>query len=325
MDQKRSKAFFINGGAGRVLCSIPAFEKYHEESNDKDFIIVCEGGTEFFKGHPVLDNKAYDHWHKNLFSDKIKHMDVVSPEPYRVWEYYNQKASLAQSFDISINNKGLRDLPKPNLILSREELAQGQQLISNIKEKTKKEKIIVFQPFGRGVQEINGAVIDPTGRSMEVENVVSLIKKMQNLGWAVVLFSELKPNFKEANFKEEIAQPEGASLRLWYSIIKHADLFIGCDSVGQHLSHLAETPTVSILGSTFQVNVSYPESEIFKIVDLGSHQRQYAPIRIVMDEAVDRNNERLMYMTEDIEKYILDSCKNLINKKILPKKNKGAI
>ncbi len=49
----RSKAFFVNGGAGRVLCSIPAFEKYEEESGDEDFIIVCEGGMELYKGHPT--------------------------------------------------------------------------------------------------------------------------------------------------------------------------------------------------------------------------------------------------------------------------------
>jgi hypothetical protein len=30
----RSKAFFINGGAGRVLCSIPALEKYAETHPD---------------------------------------------------------------------------------------------------------------------------------------------------------------------------------------------------------------------------------------------------------------------------------------------------
>ena len=44
----RSKAFFINGGAGRVICSIPALEKYAE--NHDDFIIVAEGGMNFFKG-----------------------------------------------------------------------------------------------------------------------------------------------------------------------------------------------------------------------------------------------------------------------------------
>ena len=47
---ERAKAFFINGGAGRVICSIPALEKYAEETS-KNFIIVCEGGTDFYKGH----------------------------------------------------------------------------------------------------------------------------------------------------------------------------------------------------------------------------------------------------------------------------------
>ena len=32
----RSKAFFINGGAGRMIASIPAFELYEKESDDKD-------------------------------------------------------------------------------------------------------------------------------------------------------------------------------------------------------------------------------------------------------------------------------------------------
>ena len=38
----RSKAFFLNGGAGRMLCSIPALELYAEESGDTDFIIVTK-------------------------------------------------------------------------------------------------------------------------------------------------------------------------------------------------------------------------------------------------------------------------------------------
>ena len=311
--QKRSKAFFINGGAGRVVCSIPAFEKYYEESGDTDFIIVCEGGTEFFKGHPYLDAKAYDHWHKNLFADKIKHLDVETPEPYRVWEYYNQKASLTQAFDICINNKGVRELPAPTLSLSKEELAQGFGLVTEIKNKLKKDKVVVFQPFGRGVKEANGLVLDSTGRSMDTENVISLIKKFQESGWAVIMFSELKPNMKEAKLKDEVAQPEGASLRIWTSIIKHADLFIGCDSVGQHLAHVLKTPAVAILGSTYQINVSYPESDIFKVVDLGDKLRQYSPIRIVIDEAIDRTNESLMYMTKEIENYTLNICKKLIN------------
>ena len=82
----------MNGGAGRVIASIPAFEKLLEK--DEDFIIVCEGGTDFYKGHPTLHERAYDNWHKNLFRDYVKERDCITPEPYRVWEYYNQNVVL---------------------------------------------------------------------------------------------------------------------------------------------------------------------------------------------------------------------------------------
>ena len=56
--KKRNTAIFVNGGAGRVVCSIPALEKFHEENPDNDFLVICEGGTDFFKGHPILHAKA---------------------------------------------------------------------------------------------------------------------------------------------------------------------------------------------------------------------------------------------------------------------------
>ena len=57
---------------------------YMQKNGDKDFVIVCEGGTDMFKGHPTLHKRAYDPWHKNLFDDIIKHRQVVNPEPTRV-------------------------------------------------------------------------------------------------------------------------------------------------------------------------------------------------------------------------------------------------
>lgn len=308
----RPKAFFINGGAGRVLCSIPAFEKYAEENPNENFIIVCEGGTELYKGHPILDAKSYDHWHKNLFKDKLKDMDVVTPEPYRVWEYYNQQCSLAQAFDIEINNKGIRDLPIPSLFLSKEEEIAGINLINEVKENLKKEKVVVFQPFGRGIHQHGGILSDPSGRSFEYDSIIELIKKFQKEDWAVILMSEVGIDTAKAGIKENIAHPEGANLRVWTSVIKYADLFVGCDSVGQHISYSISTPTISVIGSTFPINVSYPESDRFKVMDLGEGVRQYSPIRIVQDELVDRSNERLMIMTKEIEDYLLDLSKSLI-------------
>ena len=130
----RSKAFFLNGGAGRMLCSIPALELYEKESGDKDFVIVCEGGTDMFKGHPTLHKRAYDPWHKNLFDDVIKHRQVVNPEPYQVWEYYNQKCSLSQAFDILFNDKGVRELNKPAIHFSKDELLVGRKLVNEVKK-----------------------------------------------------------------------------------------------------------------------------------------------------------------------------------------------
>ena len=312
MSEQRSKAFFINGGAGRVLCSIPAFEKYAEDSGDKDFIIVCEGGTELYKGHPILDARSYDHWHKNIFKDKLKNMDLVSPEPYRVWEYYNQKCSLAQAFDIAINNAGVREIATPLLHLSRDEEIAGINVINDVKSGLKKEKIVVFQPFGRGIGDHNGILSDPSGRSFEYQTVINLIKKFQKQGWGVILMSELRLDVKKTELQEEIAQPENATLRAWAAIIQNADLFVGCDSVGQHMAYSVKTPTIAVLGSTFPINVSYEETEIFKVLDLGEGLRQYSPIRIVIDEAVDRSNERLMLMTSELEDYLIDEAKKLM-------------
>ena len=303
----RSKAFFVNGGYGRVVCSIPAFEKYAEESGDEDFIIVCEGGTDAYKGHPILDERAYDVWHKNLFREKIKDRDCITTEPYRIWEYYNQECSLAQAFDIEINNKGIRDLPKPKMYLSKEELLVGKQIVDEVREKLKKEKVICIQPFGRSSQITNDTFIDSSGRSIEFKDLKALIHKLQKEKFAVILMSEYKFDFSKEGFKDEIAMPENVALRQWASIIKHCDHFLGCDSVGQHLAYQAETPSTVIVGSTFPINISYPNCEYFNIVDLGMHDRVYDPIRIMPDEYTSRKNENIMFMSPEIQDYVVDT------------------
>jgi ADP-heptose:LPS heptosyltransferase len=310
----RSKAFFLNGGAGRMLCSIPALELYEQESGDTDFVIVCEGGTDMFKGHPTLDDRAYDPWHKNLFRDVLKSKDVVMPEPYRVWEYYNQQCSLSQAFDIAINDKGLRELKKPTLKLSKDEYLVARKLINEVKETLKKEKVMVMQPFGRGIQIIDDTPLDPTSRSLEFKDVKELIRALED-EYAIIMMSELKMELKGEKFKNEIAMPEGLNLRQWAALISYADQLVCCDSVGQHLSYAVGTTTTAIHGSTFPINVSYPDCEYFNIIDLGQSDRIYAPIRITMDESTDRHNEHIMHMDDKIRQYVID----VINGKINPR------
>lgn len=304
---KRPKAFFMNGGAGRLLCSIPAFEKYEQESGDKDFIIVCEGGTDVFKGHPTLDARTYDIWHKDLFKDKLKHMDVESPEPYRLWEYYNQKCNLSQAFDIILNNKGIRELPAPTLRLSKEELLTARELVADIKKQIKKEKVLVFQPFGRGITQKDGSFVDHSNRSFEFKDVKAVIKQLQNKNFGIIMMSEFGIDFKDAGFKDDIAIPEIPSIRIWAAVIKYADHFLGCDSLGQHLAYAVGKKATVVCGSTFPVNISYPDNKNFDILDMGELEREYEPIRITQDERLMRKHEGIMSMNDEIVGIVVNS------------------
>jgi ADP-heptose:LPS heptosyltransferase len=302
----RSKAFFVNGGAGRMVSSIPAFEKYQEESDDKDFIIVCEGGSEIFKGHPTLEDRVFDIWHKNLFKDKLTHRDIITTEPYRIWEYYTQQCSIAQAFDIQINNKGIRPMPKPTLKLSKEELLQGRSIVSEVKKKLKKEKLVVFQPFGRSIEYIDETLVDKTARSFELKDVKSIVKKLQLQDYAIIFMSEFKVDLSEAKLKDEVAMPENVNMRVWAAIIKYADAFLGCDSLGQHLAYCVDTPATVVTGSTFPINVSYPDVEGVDILDMGELNREYSPIRILPDDRVDRKNENIMTMNDEITTLVVN-------------------
>ncbi len=309
----RSSAFFINGGAGRVICSIPAFEKYQEENPNDDFIIVCEGGMEFFKGHTTLHARSYDVGHKDLFVDKIKDRNCVTPEPYRVWEYYNQQCSLAQAFDIAINNKGVRELPRPTIKLSSEDFYSAIEVVNEVKEKTKKSKTIVFQPFGRGTNEFGNTIIDQSGRSLTLEDTIEIIRRLQK-DYGIILMSEFKIE-AEKNKLDPVAMPVNISLKKWAAIISEADYFVGIDSVGQHIAHAFEKRSSALISSTFPINTSYPNDPNFNIIDLGEGRRVYDPIRISYDEVSILNNERLMQLNDKVIDYIVNSIKNHIENK----------
>jgi ADP-heptose:LPS heptosyltransferase len=208
-----------------------------------------------------------------------------------------------------MNGQGIRTLPRPSIYLSKDELIAGRKVASEVKEKLKKDKVIVLQPFGRGIEYIDETLIDRSGRSFELKDLKKLVKKLQDEGYAIIMMAEFKVDFSDAKLKDEVAVPEGLGLRHWAALIKHADYFLGCDSVGQHLAYSMNIPATVITGSTFPINITYPDCAEFDVLDMGELHREYSPIRIAIDERIDRNNESLMSMTDDIL--------NLVIKRIL--------
>lgn len=313
----RSKAFFINGGAGRVICSIPALEKYAETHDD--FIIVCEGGTDFYKGHPVLHKHVFDNWHKGLFENEIQHRDCVTPEPYREWHYYNQKCSLSQAFDIIINELDEpRELQDPVVHLSKMEAIAGFNTVDEVKKGTGKDKILVVQPFGRSVEQIGADFIaDASSRSFSLTNIVEIINELKK-DYGIIIMSEihfpLEENEEKSKYK--VARPQISEMRLWAGIINAADHFLGCDSMGQHLARsFGKTATV-VTGSTYPINISYPNCKDFDIIDVGEGRRKYDPIRISMDEERGRYNDQAMELDKSQIKLVLDSVRKRMGKSV---------
>lgn len=308
----KSTAFLINGGAGRVLCSIPALEKYEQENPDDDFIVVADSAYDIFAGHPTLDQRAYPFNHKNLFKDKIKDRVAYSPEPYNIFEYYNQQCNISQAFDIAISNNGVRDLARPTIRLSNMERYGAKETIAKIKKDHGNKKVAIFQPFGRGANLTPGMITpDSYGKSFSIEDTVKIVNLL-NKEYIVILMTESPIDLRQCGCDKITPTMEGLSLRQWFALINEADYFLGCDSVGQHAAHAFNKKATVVLGSTYKENVSYPNDSNFTIIDNGGERRFYSPIRISYDDTIDRANENLMVLTNEQLDIITQSVKEAI-------------
>jgi len=300
------KSFFINGGAGRVLCAVPALEEY-KKNIDPDVIIVAEGWSELFLS-TSLRNNVWPLGSKDLFN-KIKNTEIITPEPYRLNAYFNQQVNLIQAFDILINNVDPTTPSKPlKLDIGKDDQIYGHNLVSQIKHQLQKTKAIVLQPFGSTVRAEGNFIWDASGRSFEVKDLFTLVDLLTK-DYAVILMTNVQiPTEKQMN----AAIPNDASLLQWMGIINAADYFLGCDSVGQHIAHALNKPATVVIGSTYPENISYPQNKNFTIIDNGIDKRQYSPLRLTPCIEVDRDNEDLMILSDSTVNKIIKSIKNKI-------------
>ena len=91
-----------------------------------------------------------------------------------------------------------------------------------------------------------------------------------------------------------------------------ADYFLGCGSMGQHLAKAMGTKSTVVIGSTFPINVSYPNDDLINIVDIGLNRRTYVPLRITDGTEESRKNENIMFMNKENIKQVYDSIESFI-------------
>jgi hypothetical protein len=211
-----------------------------------------------------------------------------------------------------------RELQDPKIILNKMELLQGYNSVEEIKAGTGKDKVLVVQPFGRSVEQVgNDFIADSTSRSFSLNNIVEIINELKK-DYAVVIMSEIHfPLEKnEDKSKYRVARPQITDMRLWASIINAADHFLGCDSMGQHIAKAFGKTATVVLGSTYPENISYPNSKDFDIIDAGLDRRKYSPIRISIDEEIDRYNDEAMELDTKKVQEVIASVKKRMGKSV---------
>jgi|TARA_B110000908_G_C10222379_1_gene436043 ADP-heptose:LPS heptosyltransferase len=304
------KVFVINGGAGRVLCAIPALLKYYK-NNGPNFYILTESGLDFFAGIPNLQDLTFTPEHKGVFENIIKPNELISPEPYREHAYYNQQRHLTEAFDYLINGTpDHTDLEKIKIVLNKTEEINAIDAIVNVKSHQGKEKTIVIQPFGRSSTRQQHEMIDPMSRSISLATYQAIIKELHKT-YNVVYMGENK-DVDDTTFKVD------SSLRQWAAIIEASDYFLGCDSVGQHMAYAFNKPGTIILGSTFAENTSYANH--FQILRKPNTDIRYFPIRLcengIDGDIANRVNDTCMDFSEKETKELISKILKDIKEKV---------
>lgn len=286
--------FYIDGGAGRVITAIPALLKYARLNPDSDWAVLIPAWDYMYWGIPELQDRTYGIDTKGVFENVVKTADrLVTPEPYRVPAYFRQEVSLAEAFDMEINNTtDHSDLGVPVLKLNKAEQAVAKNTLSDLKAIQKRQKTIVFQPFGRGAKVERDEIVDEESRSLDPKSYLYLVKKLAQR-YNMVFFGEPAFQMKADTFAANYT----CDLRQWAALIAEADYFIGVDSVGQHMARAMGKPGTVIIGSTFAKNTTY--TNYFNIIEK-TGAKKYSPIRITgLDSMLaNRVNEDSMKFSE---------------------------
>lgn len=303
--------FIITGGAGRVIAAIPALEKYHRLNPKDDFKVIVHGWDCLYWSHLILQTRTFGISQKGLFDSIIRNSRIVNPEPYQNNGFFNQKLSLAHAFDQEINKtKKNEDLTTPKLYLSAIEDANIKQYIESEKTKQKKRKVIVFQPFGSGVEAISNQPVDPSNRSLSLSAYFRIVKELSK---DAVIFYASQPQFRHPSDSISVTfDDKQPYLRTMMGLIKHSDYFVGVDSVGQHMARAFDKKGTVLMGATNDLNFTYPD--YFTLARKENRTPVYSPWRLAdFDcEFANRENDGIMDFSDVELDDIIESIKSQI-------------
>lgn len=303
-------SIFIDGGIGRVITAIPALEEFVSKNLKDEIRIFVGGWDQVFWNHKILQPLVFPLQQKGNW-EFIKNSKRWFPEPYHHQGYIDGEAHLIDAFadllNVKIKNR------TPTLNVWSKERSNIKSLLNNSNGK----KIIVFQPYGTGMQMVGNTPKDYGGRSLNVDDylkIASVLSQQYN----VVFMGEKQFEHPTDNFTLKISELN-PDIRFLIALVEQADYFIGVDSVGQHIAKALNIPGTVFMGSSIDSNVTYPEH--FNIIRRPNFEPTYVPIRfpLVETEFAERMNDgildfsasELMNAVKNIQDHI-KSCDEVI-------------
>jgi len=298
--------FWIDGGIGRVISSIPALLKYHKNHPNEEWYIMIPGWDFVMWGIPELQERTFNPDSKGSFEHYFWNADkVITAEPYRVPAYYRNEISLKEAFDAVINDTNDHsDLPPMQLNLSFPEKRKAFEVIEEAKQKHKKSKTIVLQPYGSTATLHPSGTFDDSLRSMPknmLDYFIQELSKDYNL-----IFMGAKEFHDTRTYKPS----SDLNLREWAAIIEAADYFIGCDSCGQHMRKCFNKKASVMIAGTHRINITYKDFHIIeRNVPFNPDSMRISGFYSHM--AARLNEKRIKFTQEEIENAYKEIIENI--------------
>ena len=293
------KILHIDGGIGRVVCSLPAIEKYAQ--NNKDLIVMTPWPG-VFKNNCCVD-EVVDSWGmeqqnkaSSLWTKYISKNEYIKPEPYFDYNFYMEAHHIIESFNFLLN--ATVETAKPKFFLTNEEDNKAYNFIQRMKLSF--QKIVVMQPFGSSAKKIKDKLVDESYRSLELDFVYEMLRVFPG-DWGILYLGDMPLKH------HRLLTIEPLSVRNIIALIKHCDAVITIDSVAQHIAYAYDKPTVVFWGASSFKNFGYSN---FLNLKREGYPKKHLPLRVVsikdtynMDAMLFNNKEKEEFL-DKILRYI---------------------
>ena len=295
----------LDGGLGRIITAIPALLKYSQNHQDEEWYIMIPGWDFITWGIPELQERTFNPDARGSFDLFWKADHIISPEPYRLPAYYRNEISLREAFDVEINGStDHSDLPPMQLNISFQEKRRAYEIIEEARNKHKKSKTIVLQPYGSTATPHASGIFDDSLRSIPEPMLNYFVKELSkdyNL-----IFLGAKEFYNLKTYKPD---PD-PNLREWAAIIGAADYFVGCDSCGQHICKALNKKASVMIAGTHRMNVTYEGFHIIeRDVEFYPDSMRISGFQAHMSSRL--NEPRIDFTQKEIESAYQDIIRNI--------------